>query len=66
MKNAIANFINKHPFLTFMLADSIIGMVKILFRGYPTSKTTHITTDGEKVKIDKDDLDEVEIVEGDE
>lgn len=39
MKDAIARFINNHPIMTFLLADSAIGVagktLSILLRGYP-------------------------------
>ncbi len=39
MKDAVARFINNHPIMTFLLADSAIGVVgktlTVLLRGYP-------------------------------
>lgn len=39
MKEAIAKFITDHPIMTFLLADSAIGVagktLRVLLRGYP-------------------------------
>lgn len=62
MKNAIANFITKHPFLTYWLASSLLATIKVIFRGYPKKEELK-TTEEEKIDIDKSNLEEVEVVE---
>ena len=59
MKNAIASFINDHPFLSYMLAGTIVTsatkMVTTIVRGYPTNTSTmHLTSS---------DSDEAEVVD---
>ena len=54
MKDAVARFINNHPIMTFLLADSAIGVVgktlTVLLRGYPP-------------QVEKPHIEEVEVVE---
>lgn len=64
MKDAIAKFITNHPFLTYWLAGALLTTVKVIFRGYPERESLK-TTEGEKISVNKSDLEEVEIVEED-